>query len=77
MSYFTCCKCERTFPKRNDDEWNDEKAREESLTLYPEAKDDPMDVLCDDCNEEFKNWFSKLTKKEKQKMRDDFYKDMK
>ena len=77
MSDFTCCKCLRTFPKRNDSEWNDEKAWEETLTLYPETKDDPMDVLCDDCNDEFKIWFATKTDEEKRKMREDFYKDMK
>lgn len=73
MTEFTCCKCNRAYPKRNDDEWNDFKAAEELLALYPETKNDPTDVLCDDCNEYFKKWFSTLTEKEKKQMRDDFY----
>lgn len=52
MSEFTCYKCKITYPKRNDDKWNDFKAAEEMLTLYPETKNDPTEVLCDDCNEE-------------------------
>lgn len=73
MSEFTCFTCNRTFTKRNDEDWNDFKAAEEMLTLYPESKNDLTDILCDDCNEEFKKWFSTLTDKEKKKMRDDFY----
>lgn len=69
MSEFTCFKCEQTFPKRNDEEWNEFKAAEELLELYPECKNDPVDVLCDDCNEEFKKWFSTLTEAEKMEMR--------
>lgn len=74
MSEFTCCKCKHTFLKRNDSEWNDIKAAEEMLDLYPETKNDPTDVLCDDCNKEFKAWFSKLSDAQKKKMREDFYK---
>ncbi len=69
MSEFTCFKCRNTYPKRNDDGWNDYKASEEVLTLYPETKNDPMGVLCDDCNEEFKKWFSTLSDEEKKAMR--------
>ena len=75
MSEFTCYKCQQTFPKRNDAEWNEEKAREEWITLYPETKDDPVDVLCDDCNEEFKMWFSTLTDEQKKQMREDFHRE--
>ncbi len=70
MSEFTCFKCKITFPKRNDEEWNDFKAAKEMLTLYPETKNDPTDILCDDCNEEFKKWFSTLTEEQKIKMRE-------
>lgn len=74
MSEFTCYKCRETFKKSNNEEWNDFKAAEEMLTLYPETKNDPIDILCDDCNEEFKIWFSQFTDEEKKKMREDFYK---
>ncbi len=74
MSEFTCYKCQQTYPIRNDDEWNNYKAAEELLTLYPETKNDPTDVLCDDCNEDFKKWFATLTEEQKKKMRDDFNK---
>lgn len=70
MSEVTCCKCFLTFPKRNDEEWNDFKAAEELLTLYPETKNDSTDILCDDCNEKFKKWFSTLTDEEKKRMRE-------
>lgn len=69
MSEFTCFKCKKTYPKRNDEEWNDFKAAEEMLMLYPETKNDPTEVLCDNCNEEFRLWFSKLTDEEKKEMR--------
>lgn len=69
MSEFTCFKCKITYPKRNDAEWNDLKAAEEMLTLYPETKNDLTDTLCDDCNEDFKVWFSKFTDEEKKQMR--------
>lgn len=73
MAEFTCFKCHVTFAKRNDAEWNDKKAAEEFLTLYPETKNDPTDILCDYCNDAFKIWFSQFTDEEKKKMRDDFY----
>ena len=73
MSEFTCCNCNKTYPKQNDEEWNDKKAAEEMLTLYPEANNDPTDILCDDCNEWFKKWLSNLTEEQKKKMREDFY----
>lgn len=73
MSEYTCCKCNITFKKRDDEEWNDLKAIEEMLTLYPETKNDPTDILCDDCNEKFKVWFSQFTDEEKKQMRDDFH----
>jgi hypothetical protein len=70
---FTCYKCNQTFPKRDDEEWSDAKALEEMITLYPETKDHvDIGVLCDDCNEEFKAWFCRLTDEEKQKMRDEY-----
>lgn len=69
MSEYTCFKCKNTYLKVRNDEWNDFKAAEELLTLYPESKNDPTDILCDDCNEEFKKWFATLTEEEKQKMR--------
>jgi len=75
MSEFTCCKCKNTYEKRPYEEWNDLDAAEEMLTLYPETKNDPTDILCDDCNEEFKKWFATLTDSEKKKMREDFYND--
>lgn len=70
MSEFTCFKCRNTYSKKNNDEWNDFKAAEEFLTLYPEAKNDPTDILCDDCNEEFKKWFYTLTDEQKKQMRE-------
>lgn len=72
MSEFTCCKCLQTYGKHNNEEWNSFKAAEEFLTLYPEAKNDATDVLCDYCNEEFKIWFSTLTDKQKKQMREDY-----
>lgn len=72
MSEFTCYKCKITYQKRNDEEWNEFKAAEEMLALYPETKNHPTYILCDDCNEEFKVWFSTLTDEQKKKMRDDF-----
>lgn len=70
MSEFTCYKCLQTFPKQNDKEWNEFEAAKEFLTLYPEAKNDPTDIVCDDCNNEFRRWFSTLTEEQKKLMRD-------
>lgn len=74
MSEFTCCKCNQTFLKRNDEGWNDYKAAEEMLALYPESKNEPTGILCGDCNEEFKVWFSQFTDEEKKQMRNEFSK---
>ncbi len=72
MSEFTCFHCKNTYEKLNNETWNDFKAAEELLTLYPETKNDPTDILCDDCNELFKQWFSKLTEEEKKQMRNEY-----
>ena len=72
MSEYTCFKCQETFKKINDENWNDFKAAEEMLRLYPESKNDATDILCDDCNEEFKEWFSKQTDEQKKWMRENY-----
>lgn len=72
MTEFTCCKCNLTFPKINNDEWNSFKSAEEFLNLYPEAKNHLTIILCDDCNKEFVAWFSKLTKEDKELMEKEF-----
>jgi protein-disulfide isomerase len=70
MSEFTCYHCKITYPKINNEKWNDFKAAEEMLILYPETKNDPTDTLCDHCNEEFKKWFDNLTDEDKKRMRE-------
>jgi hypothetical protein len=70
MAEFTCYLCNNTYPKQNDDEWNDIKAAEEMLTLYPETKNDPTEVICDPCNDLFLAWFATLTDEEKRAMRE-------
>lgn len=72
MSEFTCCNCKVTYKKVRNKRWNDFKAAEEMLTLYPETKNDPTDILCDDCNELFKKWFATLTEDEKKQMREEY-----
>lgn len=72
MSEFTCDGCKKSYPKRNDDEWNDAKAEEEWRTLYPETIHHPTNILCDPCNDKFLKWFETLTDDQKKKMRDDF-----
>lgn len=76
MSEFTCCKCNTTYKKNNNENWNSFKAAEEFLILYPEAKNDPTDILCDDCNEDFKNWFATLMDDEKKQMREDYHNEV-
>lgn len=71
MIEFTCYICNNTYEEQRDEEWNSFKAGEEYITLYPEGKNDPSDILCDDCYQEFIKWFSKLTEDEKKKMRAD------
>ena len=72
MSEYTCCNCKITYKKTRNKDWSDAKAAEELLTLYPECKNHPTDILCDDCNEQFKKWFSSLTQQEKEKMLSEF-----
>lgn len=73
MSEFTCFKCRETFKKKHDKNWNDFKAAEEMLSLYPEAKNDPTETLCGICNEAFQKWFATLTEEDKRRMREDFF----
>ena len=67
---YQCYKCREVFKKPNDERWNDEIAMQEYRTLYPETIGEPLDQLCDLCNEEFKIWFSKRTDDEKKCMRE-------
>jgi hypothetical protein len=69
MSEFTCNLCKETYKKTRNKKWNDFKAAEEMLTLYPETKNDPTEIICDECNKKFRKWFITLTEKEKNKMR--------
>lgn len=69
MSEFTCSICNKTYPKDNNDEWNDFKAAEEMLDIMPEAKNDPTDIVCDPCYKSFRKWFDKLSDEEKINMR--------
>lgn len=72
MSTYKCEKCEKTYKKVNNEKWNDFKAAEEYLDFYPEGKNDATGMLCDDCNEEFKKWFSSLTSAQKNQMRKEY-----
>jgi len=72
MSEFTCDNCKKTFNKINNNRWNEFKAAEEVLTLYPETKNDSMRVLCTPCNNKFKKWFSKQTDEYKKWMRENY-----
>ncbi len=58
---FTCKRCEKTFDLIQTEEWNDKKAMEELLALYPEVKNNEIVIICGSCNEYFKKWFSLLT----------------
>jgi hypothetical protein len=69
---FQCSKCFGIFDKISDGTWNDFKAAEELLTNHPESKNDPTDILCDDCYELFKRWFATLTDEDKKRMREEF-----
>ena len=74
MSDFTCAICTGTFPKKNDNEWNDFKAADEMLTLTPRCKNHPTDSICDDCfHNIFLPWFNKLTDEEKREIEDEPY----
>jgi hypothetical protein len=70
MSEYTCDICKQTYQKCNDAEWNDIKAAEEMLTLYPETKNDPTGILCDACNKLFVKWFATQTEEQKRAMRE-------
>ena len=72
MSEYTCDKCLITYKKINNEQWNDFKAAEEFLNSQPEAKNDPTRILCDDCNEDFKVWFSQFSDEEKKQMREKY-----
>lgn len=73
MSEYTCSVCNISYTKIRNEEWNETKAREEFISLYPECRDDPVSIVCDKCNEEFRIWFTRLSDEEKKQMREDFY----
>ncbi len=75
-STFICSNCLMSFKYINNEEWNEQKASEEFIRLYPEAKDHKVEILCDDCNLQFRKWFNKLTDGEKLKMREEYVKSL-
>lgn len=70
MSDFTCVKCKKTYQKLINEEWNDIKAAEEFITLFPECKNDETDLICEYCFEKFKIWFDKLPEQEQKIMKE-------
>ena len=67
MNKFTCHLCNVTYEKSND--WTEEMALNEFKTLYPECEGMTVDVICDDCNNEFLKWFNKQTEEQKEEIR--------
>lgn len=72
MSEYTCDQCNKTYEKPNNEEWNDLKAAEEYVVMYPDDKNAPTNIICDDCYKQFSKWFEKLTEDEKRKMREEY-----
>lgn len=50
---FTCSMCKATFEKA----WTDEEAHNEMLENFGELKESQKTVICDDCYNEFMEWF--------------------
>ncbi len=48
---YTCSVCKETYKKYNDEEWNDEKAKQELKDDFGEDEEpeDDCDIVCDDC----------------------------
>jgi hypothetical protein len=73
MLEYTCANCKQTFQVNQNEDWNTKEMAREFIELYPECKNDPTDIVCDDCFNKFNKWFATLGEKEKQKMRKGFF----
>jgi len=67
MNDFNCLKCNQTFIKG----WSDEEAEKEFLDAPYYIQGDDRDVICDDCFDEFKEWFDKLTPEDHKRIRNE------
>lgn len=45
---------------------------QELTVTFPKSINDGLSIFCDDCNEEFKLWFNKLKKEEKEILRKEY-----
>lgn len=70
---YQCAHCKNVYEKSNDEQWNDDKAIEEFKSFFPEPDaDQSMNILCEDCHQEFLKWFTTLTHEDKEKMKNDY-----
>jgi hypothetical protein len=67
MNDFTCEKCQKTFTKG----WTKEEAEKEYSVAPWNVRGDDRGLICDDCFQEFKEWFSKLTPEDHRRIRDE------
>ncbi len=65
---YTCEQCKNTYTKIR----SDEDCMKEMMEIMPEAADDEIAVLCDECWIDFMRWFKSLSVEQKMKMRDEF-----
>lgn len=65
MDKFTCANCTQTFNK----EWTEEEAVKEFKSSPWYIPNENIDVICDDCFEEFKEWFETLTDEDHKRLR--------
>lgn len=65
MNEFTCDNCKQTFMKA----WSDEDAKKEYDASPWNLPEDDIGIICDDCFQEFKTWFSLLSEEEHKRIK--------
>lgn len=68
MNEYTCNSCGETYEKIR----SDEECWKEFHEIMPEAVNDDIAILCDDCWLEFMEWFKTLSNKQKNKILDNY-----
>jgi hypothetical protein len=60
---FVCCHCRHQFDISED--WSDELAKAEYERIWGKDMGEDKDILCDECNKMFMEWYRTVFEKEK------------
>lgn len=74
MNKYTCAVCYEVYEFVENEKWNDLKATQEFLEVHPEYANtnEVLEIVCDDCYQQYRAWLDTLSEDEKKKMRETY-----